>query len=98
MNTHHTIHLRAFNAPAVLPRILLVFSRRRLRIEALQFFDVFGDEPAEAQIDFDSDAATAADAVKQLRNIVEVQDVRIETACRGAAAAVPEDEASKAAA
>ncbi len=97
MNTHHTIHLRAFNAPAVLPRILLVFSRRRLRIEALQFYDVFGDKPAEVQIDFNCDAATAADAVKQLRNIVEVQNVRSETASR-TAAPVPENEASKAAA
>ncbi len=97
MNTHHTIHLRAFNAPAVLPRILLVFSRRRLRIEALQFYDVFGDKPAEVQIDFDCDEATAADAVKQLRNIVEVQNVRAETACR-TAAPIAEEEASKAAA
>jgi len=97
MNTHHTIHLRAFNAPAVLPRILLVFSRRRLRIEALQFYDVFGDKPADVQIDFDCDAATAADAVKQLRNIVEVQNVRAETAYRSTAP-VSEDDASKAAA
>jgi acetolactate synthase small subunit len=97
MNAHHTIHLRAFNAHAVLPRILLVFSRRRLRIEALQFFDVFGDKPAEVQIDFDGDEATAADAVKQLRNIVEVQNVRAETAFRTAAPS-PEGEASKAAA
>jgi len=97
MSTHHTIHLRAFNAHAVLPRILLVFSRRRLRIEALQFFDVFGDKPAEVQIDFDCDDAASADTVKQLRSIVEVQNVRAETVCR-TAAPVPEDEAAKAAA
>lgn len=79
MNSHHTIHIRAFNAHAVLPRILLGFSRRRIRIQALQFFDVFGNGPAELQIDFDAGAAIVVDLVRQLGKVVEVQSVRIES-------------------
>lgn len=79
MNSHHTIHIRAFNGHAVLPRILLGFSRRRIRIQALHFFDVFGSGPAELQIDFDAGAAIVADLVGQLGKVVEVQSVRLES-------------------
>jgi len=79
MSSHHTIHIRAFNAHAVLPRILLGFSRRRIRIQALQFLDVFGSGPAELQIDFDAGAAIVADLVRQLGKVVEVQSVRLES-------------------
>ena len=78
MDSHHTIYIKAFNAHAVLPRILLGFSRRRLRIQALQFFDLFENGPAELQIDFDADPAIVADLVKQLDKVVEVQSVRAE--------------------
>ncbi|MDX1512795.1 MAG: ACT domain-containing protein [Gammaproteobacteria bacterium] len=78
MNGHHTLHLRAFNAHAVLPRILLAFSRRRLRIQALQFYDVFGDAPAELQIDVEADPATVAVLARQLSRVVEVESVRAE--------------------
>ena len=79
MDSHHTIYIRAFNAHAVLPRILLGFSRRRLRIQALQFFDLFENEPAELQIDCDAEPSVVADVVKQLDKIVEVQSVRAES-------------------
>ena len=35
MELLHTFHLRAWHSPTVIPRILLVLSRRRLRAEAL---------------------------------------------------------------
>ena len=79
MDIHHTIHIKMFNAHSVLPRILLVFSRRRLRILALQFFDVFENTIAELQIDFDADTPAVADVVKQLDRIIEVQSVRAES-------------------
>ncbi len=79
MGNHHTIHIKAFNAHGVLPRILLGFSRRRIRIQGLQFFDVFGNGPAELQIDADADIATIADLVKQLERVVEIQSVRAES-------------------
>lgn len=78
MTGHHTMHIRVFNAHAVLPRILLGFSRRRLRVQALQFSDVSENEAAELQIDFEADAAIVDDLVKQLTRIVEVQGVRSE--------------------
>lgn len=79
MNIHHTLHLKTFNAHAVLPRILLGFSRRRLRILALQFFDVFENGFADLQIDFDAEASAVAEVVKQLEKIVEVESVRSES-------------------
>lgn len=62
-----------FNAHALLPRVLLIFSRRRIRIKALHFDDVFGDKPAEMQIDVDCGTVIADQLVKQLNKIVEVQ-------------------------
>lgn len=71
--THHRIQLRVFNAHALLPRVLLVFSRRRIRIKALHFHDVLGDRPAEMQVDVDCGTVIADQLVKQLNKIVEVQ-------------------------
>ena len=87
MQQHFTFHVRTQNEPAVLPRILLTFSRRRLRIDALQFFDLQADKPAELQIDLDCRAEQARDVLAQLRAIVEVTQVWSETARSKLAAA-----------
>ncbi|HEY5701089.1 MAG TPA: ACT domain-containing protein [Gammaproteobacteria bacterium] len=79
MSNHHTLHIRCFNGHGVLPRVLLAFSRRRIRIQALQFFDVFENGQAELQIDIDIDAKTVADLVRQLDRVVEVQSVKAES-------------------
>ena len=80
MERHYTIHVRARNDHAVLQRMLLVFSRRRLRIQALQFFDVDASRSAEMQVDLDCRPEQARDAVAQLRAVVEVQQVWAEEA------------------
>jgi acetolactate synthase small subunit len=75
MHPHVTIHVRAHNHHAVLQRILLAFSRRRLRIQALQFFDLEAGQPAQMQIDLDCDPRHARDVVAQLGAVVEVVQV-----------------------
>lgn len=75
MNRHVTLHLHAHNEHAVLQRVLLAFSRRRLRIDALQMFDLHPDRPAEIQIDLRCDEATRADLHKQLARVVEVEQI-----------------------
>lgn len=75
MQPHITIHVRAHNHHAVLQRILMAFSRRRLRIQALQFFDLAQDEPAQMQFDLDCAPHHARDVVAQLNAIVEVVQV-----------------------
>ncbi len=75
MERHFTIHVHAHNDHAVLQRILLAFSRRRLRVRALQFFDVRDGQPADMQIDLDCMPEHARDVVAQLRAVVEVTRV-----------------------
>jgi len=75
MEQHYTIHLHTHNEPAVLPRVLLTFSRRRLRIEAMHFFDLHAEKPAEMQIDLSCSAEHIRDVMLQLRAIVEVTQV-----------------------
>ncbi len=72
MERHYTIHVRARNDHSVLQRILLAFSRRRLRIQALQFFDVDPRRPAEMQVDLDCRPDHARALLAQLQGIVEV--------------------------
>ena len=72
---HHTIHARAHHAHAVLPRILLTFSRRRLRILALHYFHLDEDAETEIQIDLECEAAMAGELAAQLRRVIEVTDV-----------------------
>jgi len=76
MSEHVTIMVRAHNTPSVLPRILLVFSRRRQRIQALQCYDLDREGPAEIQADLECDPRCATELVRQLERIVEVVDVR----------------------
>ena len=75
MRRHYTIHVHAHNEHAVLQRILLAFSRRRLRIQAMQFFDTRPSHPADIQIDLECATHHARDVIAQLRAIVEVQQV-----------------------
>jgi acetolactate synthase small subunit len=80
LERHFTIHVHAANDHGVLQRVLLVFSRRRLRVRALQFFDLQQARPADMQIDIDCRAEQARDVVAQLRAIVEVSQVWAEEA------------------
>ncbi|MFT5176723.1 MAG: acetolactate synthase small subunit [Gammaproteobacteria bacterium] len=89
MLQHYTIHIHAHNEPAVLPRVLLTFSRRRLRIEAMQFFDLQVNKPAELQIDLDCSPEHARDVLAQLRAIVEVTQVWAEPVLESNAVARP---------
>ncbi len=75
MERHYTIHVHAHNDHGVLQRILLAFSRRRLRVRALQFLDRCEDRPADMQFDLDCRPEHARDLVAQLRAIVEVTQV-----------------------
>lgn len=78
MSQHVTIHIHAHNDHAVLQRALLAFSRRRLRILALQMFDLHAEQPAELQIDLSCSAETARELTSQLARIVEVEKVWFE--------------------
>ncbi len=80
---HHTIHLRAHHAHAVLPRIALAFSRRRLRILALHYFHLDEAATAEVQIDLDCERPMAMELTAQLRRIVEVSEVWCESVATG---------------
>jgi acetolactate synthase small subunit len=73
--THHTIHARSHHAHTVLPRILLTFSRRRLRIQALHYFHLDATADSEIQIDLECEPRMAAELTAQLRRIVEVKEV-----------------------
>jgi acetolactate synthase small subunit len=75
MERHFTIHVHAHNDHGVLQRILLAFSRRRLRVRALQFFDLHDGKAADMQFDLDCPPQHARDVVAQLGAIVEVVQV-----------------------
>ena len=51
MTLHCTFHVEMNPTPSALPRILLAFSRRRLKVQALQYFDLDEARPAELQVD-----------------------------------------------
>ena len=78
MTLHCTFHLQTRTSPSVLPRILLAFSRRRLTVQALQYYDLDETRPAELQLDVDCSARVADDVARQLRRIVEVNTIRLE--------------------
>lgn len=75
MTQHVTFHIHAHNQHGVLQRMLLLFSRRRLRIEALQMFDLKPDRPAEIQVDLACEESVRRDLLAQLQRIVEVSAV-----------------------
>ena len=80
MKQHHTFHIQMHNEPSVLPRVLLAFSRRRLRITAMQLVDLHPGKAADVQIDLDCNPHQANDLTLQLRSIVEVTNIWSESA------------------
>ena len=78
-SSHFTLFVQLDNAHTVLQRILLVFSRRRIRIQGLQMFDVDRNRSAELQVDFESDADTVRDILSRLSRVVEVEKVWCES-------------------
>jgi len=78
MDRHFTIHVHARNEHSVLPRILLAFSRRRLRIRSLELLDPDDARPAQIRLELRCRPEQARDVLAQLRAIVEVAEVRAE--------------------
>ncbi len=75
MHPHYTIYVHAHNEFGVLPRILLVFSRRRVKVQALQFFDLEARRPADMQFEVDCEQSQAVHLIAQIKHIVEVSQV-----------------------
>jgi len=90
MERHFTIHVNAHNDHAALQRILMAFSRRRLRIRALHFFDLDESRPADMQIELDCRAEQTRDLLAQLRAVVEVTQAWAEEAPLAHNAPAPE--------
>lgn len=87
---HLTLSLRLQNEPSVLSRIALVFSRRRLRIQAMQFLDLQQDSSlAELQVDLTCEPFMARLLSDQLERIVEVSSVSSEIRSCGAMVGTP---------
>ena len=70
------LDMRINNSPSALPRLLLAFSRRRLRIREMTVDDSVNGEPARLHLVFECNAVVGADGlesfVRQLRRMVEV--------------------------
>ena len=75
MHLHYTIYVHAHNEIGVLPRILLAFSRRRIKVQVLQFFDLESRRPADMQFEVDCDQSQIEALIAQLKRIVEVSQV-----------------------
>ena len=80
MERHFTIHIDMHNDHAALQRILLAFSRRRLRVQGMHFYDLTPGRPAELQLALACTAERVAELVTALRAIVEVANVWSEEA------------------
>ncbi len=80
--SHFTLFVQLDNAHTVLQRVLLAFSRRRIRIQGLQMFDVDQSRPAELQVDFEADDDAVRDIISRLNRVVEVEKVWCETSGR----------------
>ena len=68
------------NAPSALPRLILAFSRRRIRIVELQLDDSGPESPARVEVAFEFASPTPGDRVdglesllRQIRRMVDVQ-------------------------
>lgn len=77
MKHTYTISLHALNGFTVLPRLALVFSRRRLKIERLEMVDSDNRGVAHFNIVLKCDGSMAEKLIKQIQRIVEVIDVMI---------------------
>ncbi len=72
MSPHYTIYVHAHNENGVLPRILLAFSKRQIKVQALQFFDLEPKRPADMQFEVDGEVTQINALLAQIRRIVEV--------------------------
>lgn len=72
--------IRCLHAPTVLPRVALLFSKRRVKIERLEMYAQDNATQATFDLDAQCDAATAEKVAQQLRRIVEVSEVQIDAA------------------
>ena len=75
---HFTIHLLIDNDHGSLPRILLQFARRQLKIQALHFFDLEPPRRAELQIDLDCPADAGQAIADELRRLECVSQALLE--------------------
>jgi acetolactate synthase small subunit len=80
MSQSHNFTIHSFNAPTVLPRVALLFSKRRLSIKRLEMHELEGGEHTMMGLDARCDAETATKVAAQIRRIVEVCDVQVATA------------------
>jgi acetolactate synthase small subunit len=77
MRHTYTISVNAVNGLSVLPRIALVFSRRRLKIGRLRMHESEVHGLAHLDIVLDCDQKTTLGVIQQLRRIVEVADISV---------------------
>jgi len=77
MTESHNFTIQSLNAPTVLPRVALLFSKRRLPIDRLEMYAL--DDGAHAMLGLEArcDASTAEKVAQQLRRIVEVSEVSV---------------------
>jgi|GEM_PF-5322394 len=78
MHLHYTIYVHAHNEFGVLPRLLMTFSRRRVKVLALQFFDLEPRRPADIQFEVDCEPSQIDTLIAQIKRIVEVSQVWVD--------------------
>ena len=79
----HQFDIRCINAPTVLPRVALMFSRRGLPIEQLEL--TTSDDGQHQQLDITArcDAAAATKLEAQLRRVIEIVELTVAEATSG---------------
>ena len=84
MSEQHQFSISSFNAPTVLPRLTLVFTRRGIAIDALAM--TTDADAAQFDINAYCNAEIAQKVAVQLRRVVEVNDVCVESMAEVASA------------
>ena len=74
---NHTIHLSMRSANALLPRVLLAFSRRRHRIRHLTYVDCEDESLVRMRVELCCNRQQANEVACQLLRIVEVVEARV---------------------
>lgn len=77
MTHSYTISLHALDSQTVLPRLALLFSRRRLKIDRLEMTDSWNPGVVRFNITLRCRAEMADNLLKQLRRIVEITEIAI---------------------
>jgi acetolactate synthase small subunit len=80
MSESHNFTIQSLHAPTVLPRVALLFSKRRLPIDRLEMYALDAGDHAMLAVEARCDGATAEKVAQQMRRIVEVSDVQVNTA------------------